>query len=153
MAHVFDVAQFILGKKSNISTMKLQKLVYYSQAYHLVKQGVPLFHQRIEAWVNGPVVPVLYEVHKGQAVVALDDINFYCQSFDLDAKAKESITHVLAVLGARTGSELSELTHSEKPWAEARKGLQPSERSNNLISIESIQSFYSAKDCSNPLFK
>jgi len=45
--------------------MKLQKLVYYSQAWALVWDEEPLFTERVEAWANGPVVPDLYREHKG----------------------------------------------------------------------------------------
>ncbi len=57
MAHVQDVARYILEKRGRMSAMKLQKLVYYSQGWHLVFDGEPLFAERIEAWANGPVVP------------------------------------------------------------------------------------------------
>ena len=53
---VFDVAAYILDKLGPISTIKLQKLVYYCQAWSLVWDEEPLFSERIEAWVNGPVV-------------------------------------------------------------------------------------------------
>jgi|SRR6516225_8231636 hypothetical protein len=66
MATVFDVAAYILGKKGEMTAWKLQKLVYYSQAWSLVWDLRPLFAERIEAWPNGPVCPDLYRVHAGQ---------------------------------------------------------------------------------------
>ena len=48
-----------------MSTWKLQKLVYYSQAWHLAWDGTPLFDEPIQAWANGPVVRKLYDLHKG----------------------------------------------------------------------------------------
>jgi len=68
-AGVLDVATYILGKHGPMTHMKLQRLVYYSQAWHLAWDGVPLFPERIEAWANGPVVPVLYEALKGEFLV------------------------------------------------------------------------------------
>jgi len=68
-AGVLDVAAYILGKHGPMTHMKLQRLVYYSQAWHLAWDGVPLFPERIEAWANGPVVPVLYEALKGEFLV------------------------------------------------------------------------------------
>src|SRR5665213_2316970 len=61
LASVDDVAAAILKRTGAIDTFKLQKLVYYCQAWHLVWDGVPLFKARIEAWANGPVVPKLYQ--------------------------------------------------------------------------------------------
>jgi uncharacterized phage-associated protein len=56
VASVFDVAQYILRKQGGMTTMKLQKLVYYAQAWSLVWDEEPLFDQPIEAWSNGPGV-------------------------------------------------------------------------------------------------
>ncbi len=67
---VFDIAQYILNKSGRLTTWKLQKLCYYSQAWALVWDGEPLFKQRIEAWVNGPVIPALYEKHRGSFYIS-----------------------------------------------------------------------------------
>ena len=64
MAHVHDVASYILNKEGPMTTMKLQKLVYYSQAWSLVWDEKPLFFERIEAWASGPVVPALFQRHR-----------------------------------------------------------------------------------------
>jgi uncharacterized phage-associated protein len=63
MADVFDVAQFILEECGEVSAMKLQKLVYYSQAWHAVWTDKELFENRIEAWKDGPVCPDLWREH------------------------------------------------------------------------------------------
>jgi uncharacterized phage-associated protein len=66
MRSVLDVAAYIVQKLGPLTAMKLQKLVYYSQAWSLVWDEKPLFRERVEAWANGPVVRRLFEVHKGQ---------------------------------------------------------------------------------------
>lgn len=65
-ASVLDVAAYILESQGPMTHMKLQKLCYYSQAWHLAWDGVPLFPERIEAWANGPMIPVLYEALRGE---------------------------------------------------------------------------------------
>ena len=66
MANVNDVARYILERQGeNLSTMKLQKLVYYAQAWSLVWDEKPLFSSRFEAWANGPVCRELYNQHRG----------------------------------------------------------------------------------------
>lgn len=60
MATANDVAQYVLEQSGKMTTIKLQKLVYYCQAWSLVWTESPLFDDRIEAWANGPVVPSLY---------------------------------------------------------------------------------------------
>lgn len=59
MATCLDVAKYILSKTGTIPAMKLQKLVYYSQAWALVWDEKPLFTAPIQAWANGPVCPRL----------------------------------------------------------------------------------------------
>ena len=58
---VLDVAASILKHQGAMTTWKLQKLCYYSQAWSLVWDDEPLFTEKIEAWANGPVIPDLYQ--------------------------------------------------------------------------------------------
>ena len=64
MATALEVADYII-KKIPVDNLTLQKLLYYSQATHLVKYDKkPLFHDDIEAWDIGPVVPSVYNKYK-----------------------------------------------------------------------------------------
>lgn len=65
MASIVALAEYILERQGPMSSMKLQKLCYYSQAWHLAWDGEPMFPNEIHAWANGPVIPDLYELHKG----------------------------------------------------------------------------------------
>jgi uncharacterized phage-associated protein len=69
VASVFDVAAYILAEQGPVTHMKLQKLVYYCQGWHLAWDEKPLFDEPIEAWANGPVCPALYEVLQGTFTV------------------------------------------------------------------------------------
>jgi uncharacterized phage-associated protein len=141
MPTVFDVAAYILEKRGPMSAMKLQKLVYYSQAWSLVWDDHPLFNERIEAWANGPVVPDLYEQHRGSfdvSALALGDPNV------LDASSRETIDVVLDAYSGLNAQTLSDLTHSEDPWRFARLGLADGERGNRVISLASMQEYYSS---------
>ena len=66
MANVLDVAAYILQEHGPMTTWKLQKLVYYGQAWSFVWDDDELFPEEIEAWANGPVVRELYNAHKGR---------------------------------------------------------------------------------------
>ena len=139
-----DVAKYILislGKSRNlpITTWKLQKLVYYSQAWASVWDDEPIFSDRIEAWANGPVCPALYELHRGQFKIStLSSGNEKA----LSKVQKETINAVLDYYGKKSAQYLSELSHSETPWKIARRGLAPGERGNNEISVESMAEYY-----------
>jgi uncharacterized phage-associated protein len=63
---VFDVSKSILHTIGDeISTMKLQKLCYYCQAWHLAWYGKSLFPEDFERWDNGPVCRELFDLHRG----------------------------------------------------------------------------------------
>src|SRR4051812_30504790 len=66
MAGVLDVAAYILKQHGPMTAMKLQKLIYYSQAWSIVWDDDALFPDEIEAWKNGPVVRDLWTAHRGQ---------------------------------------------------------------------------------------
>lgn len=139
MASVHDVAAYILRAQGEMTTWKLQKLVYYSQAWHLVWDGEELFPEPIQAWANGPVVRELYDLHKGA---------FKVKSWkrgsvrNLTASQKETINGVLRAYGKKTPFWLSQLTHMEPPWRRAREGLAPGARSTRVIKPEWMAEYY-----------
>lgn len=144
MAHVNDVARYILENvDSGVSTMKLQKLVYYAQAWSLVWDERPLFNSRIEAWANGPICRDLYTCHRGEFATRAD--MFPGDSNRLTAEEIDTIDAVLAAYGHLSGQQLSDLSHNERPWREAREGVIDGASSTNEVSLEAMQEFYSAK--------
>lgn len=141
MATALDVAQYIVAKFGSLTALKLQKLVYYSQAWHYTWEERVLFDDPIQAWVNGPVTPNLYEKHQGSFLV--DQSFAFGEIGVLDEGEVESIDAIIDSYGKLSGQALSSLTHSEEPWKEARGNLLPHEQSQAIISIESMFRFYS----------
>ncbi len=140
MASAHDVAKYILTRKGEMTTWKLQKLVYYSKAWHLVWDGEALFDERIEAWANGPVVRELYSIHRHQyrrKTWPKGKLN------NLTGAQKESIDAVLDYYGDKSGHWLSELTHEEDPWRNARRGLAKGERGERVIRNSALLEYYS----------
>jgi uncharacterized phage-associated protein len=139
MADVFDVAQFILKKHGPMSAMKLQKLVYYSQAWHTVWADKALFRNKIEAWKDGPVCPALWKKHAlsftVSKIVGGDPDT-------LTAREKKTVKQVLDFYGKRSAQWLSDLTHSEDPWIDARKGVRKGAPSNNEITTRAMSEYY-----------
>lgn len=144
MASVHDVAKYILEQRRGpITTMKLQKLCYYSQAWHLVWDEEPLFHEKIEAWANGPVVRELFNAHRGEFSVTDWPLG---ASARLNASQKGTIDAVLEAYGSLSGRQLSALTHGEGPWRDAREGLGPTDRSERVIELGALAVYYGALD-------
>ena len=143
MATVYDVARYITERTGELSAMKLQKLAYYSQAWHLAWEEKPLFDEDFQAWANGPVVPELYARHRGMLSVT-SALFADADTSTLDQKACENIDKVLGFYGEKSAFWLSNLTHSERPWLEARGDTPPGERSEVVITKAAMAEYYSS---------
>lgn len=143
MANVFDAAKYILERMGPMSAMKLQKLVYYAQAWSLVWDDAPLFNSRIEAWANGPVVRELYNVHRGSFIVSPTDFASLTSEKLTDIQ-RETVDAVLEAYGNRSAQWLSDQTHAEDPWRMAMEGMNEGERGEREITLESMSEYYSS---------
>ena len=115
MTSIFDVAAYVLDKLGVMTTMKLEKLCYYSQAWSLVWDERRLFPERFEAWANGPVCPDLYHAHKGMFKITRGDIHGDPSNIDEDGTS--TIDAVLNAYGKPTSS-------ASLPTANARGGMR-----------------------------
>ena len=139
MTSVHDVAAYILRQSGQMTTMKLQKLCYYSQGWSLAWDNEPLFDEPFRAWANGPVCYELFERHRGQFHVedwTEGDVD------ELDDDQRETIDAVLDAYGHLTGQQLSDKTHDERPWRDARAGLPDGAGSSAVIPKEVMQDFF-----------
>lgn len=99
----------------NISNLKLQKLLYYAQGFHLAIKGAPLFTDPIVAWRHGPVVRSIYSKYRGSGAAALPTPD----DFDpeaIDSEAQAVIEEAYGVYGQYSAWGLRNLTHEEAPW-------------------------------------
>ena len=125
---------------SDVTNLKLQKLMYYAQAWSLVLKGSPLFAEDFQAWIHGPVLSSLFQRFK---VWRWDTIGDRLNPVIDDPELRAHVGKVLRVYGNATANQLEQLSHSEGPWKNARKGIEPDVSSRVRISKESIKSFYS----------
>lgn len=144
MATAVDVADWFLAvidreAGDSITHLKLQKLVYYAQAWSLALRGVPLFDEDMRAWAHGPVAESVWNKYRGNRWDALPHPGYIPELPDEDA---DFIGEVLDVYGDFSAKHLEEMTHRELPWIEARGSLPPEERSNTPISKRTMSDFY-----------
>ena len=139
MTNVHDVSDYILNQLGPVTSMKLQKLVYYGQAWSLVWDEAPLFNERVEAWANGPVVPALFNAHRGEFRVTQEPHGDYR---NLTADQRETLDSVLKFYGDKGANWLSDLTHREAPWRDARSGLSDGERGKVEITLGAMAEYY-----------
>lgn len=132
---VKDVAQYILEKNGPMTSMKLQKLVYYSQAWATVWDDDVLFDEQVQAWDNGPVVRELWEANKGKFKISSVEGG---NSGSVNDEQRETIERVLDFYGAKNAQWLSDLTHMEDPWKNAFALGQ-----NTEITPQAMSEYYS----------
>jgi uncharacterized phage-associated protein len=139
---VSDIARYFLAKSDAddgdlISNLKLQKLCYYAQGVGLIARGgAPLFNERIEAWLHGPVVPILYNEyrHYGRSAIApVSDLDLS----KYDAEDLMILDDVFDYYGQYSAWRLREMTHTEAPWKDAY-----AEAENTVITPSVLANFF-----------
>ena len=111
----------IEGQGELMSNMKLQKMLYYEQGFHLAVFGTPLFEEDIEAWMYGPVVPAVYEVYKDYGYNGIDPGKV--EEVSLSDREQALFDEVYKVYGAYSAIGLMNMTHRESPWANTPTGV------------------------------
>lgn len=150
----------MMAKGLSVSPLKLQKMLYYEQAWHLVYFGEEntLFAEAPHAWVNGPVYPAIYYEYKDKVPGMCDHLkvtDFISEDTNPMAEMKrlvdkmgltpeevELAERVIMLYGSKTQNQLILLTHSEKPWSEQREGMAPYEYSDKEMSISTMYHYY-----------
>ena len=143
MISVKKVAEWFLSQRS-MEHKVLQKLCYYAQAWHCALEGRPLFSERIEAWVHGPVIPVLYQQYKSYGWQKIPKVKDFNESI-FSLGTLEVLRAVYDTYGDLTGMQLENLTHSEAPWQKARGELYPSKPLDvctNEIQEQDMREYY-----------
>ena len=137
--NVLDIANKLLYRASQndegelLSNLKLQKLLYYEQGYHLAVFGTPLFDEDIEAWMYGPVVPSVYEHFKDYGNKGIEG-DF--PNIALTEKEENLFEDVYDTYCELSAIGLMRQTHSESPWTSVEPGK------GNIISKDSMRDFF-----------
>jgi uncharacterized phage-associated protein len=135
MASACEVAKYII-KSLPVDNLKLQKLLYYSQAVYLVlNDKTPLFPENIEAWDYGPVVPPVYREYKPYGFDILPPVD---EPVNLELTEIRAVDMALSCFGEMSGPALINQTHGEPPWKEYYHPGRPS----GIISLDSMYKFF-----------
>lgn len=156
--NALDVSRYVINysndKDYGISNLKLQKILYFIQAYFLIStpDGSPCFEEKIEAWDFGPVVPVVYHEYKQFGSTDIPPVLSYIE-FDEDniwnserkrfdsaiiaSNHKTMINAVVDQFADYSATDLVALTHNQAPWVDA---YVP--RMNNEITLEAIKEYF-----------
>jgi uncharacterized phage-associated protein len=141
-----NVADYLLlkGKTEGvqISNKKLQKLLYYTQAWSAALNDEKVFQDRIEAWIHGPAIKEVYLAFQQYGAQPITKEINEDMIKNVSSDARKLIDKVWEVYSTFDANYLEHLTHSETPWQDARKDLEPHTSSANEITFESMRTYY-----------
>ena len=121
-----------------VSNLKLQKLLYYAQGLYLANHDEPLFDDDFEAWVHGPVIRTVYGQYSEYGYGPITEQT----DADLAESLQDHLLDVVETLAPLTAHRLERMTHSEKPWQDARGNVPPDRRSREKISKETMRDHF-----------
>lgn len=149
MIPAIEVARYFLSVTDEdagelISNLKLQKLLYYAQGFHLALFDEPLFPEPIEVWAHGPVVADVYHQYKeyGSVPIPPEEVDFD----QFDDEVKEFLNETYSEFGQYSAWKLREMTHIEPPWRDAYKEDAPGIEINHKSLIDYFSKFVEETD-------
>lgn len=137
---VNEIAKKIISKVDldagdAMTNLKLQKLLYYMQGFHLAMFDKPLFDNEIEAWMYGPVVPAVYENYSPQGKNLLYNEEGYTP-IQLQDEEEDLFNQVYEAYGQFSAVKLMNMTHDETPWKSVEIGK------GNIISHKLLKDYF-----------
>lgn len=142
-----DIANWFLAVTDrdagdSITHLKLQKLVYYAQAWSFAVMDRQLFAENFQGWTHGPVSPTVFRAFNGCGWSALPAPSSPLPDFDRETIAL--LQNVYVIYGGMHARQLERQTHLESPWIESRKGLLPDQHGHEEIKNMTIVRYYRA---------
>lgn len=122
-----------------MTPLKVQKLLYYAQAWHLLAYDKALFDEDMQAWAHGPVVPSVYQEFKAHGY---DSIPKYEGAEEIEEASEAILSQVANIYGEFSAKRLEAMTHLEDPWRDARGGLPPEARCEEIIPKDAIKAYF-----------
>ena len=144
------LSNYILEKYSLMSHLKIQKILFYCEAYHLAYFDESLIDENFEAWVHGPVCREVFDSLKDKSIL-YSDLTYGGESVlpkvdaELISTQIQILNDVLGALSKWTDIELEDATHQEAPWIQARGTLGAGERCTNIISKPLMKTTYKSE--------
>ena len=136
MEKIINVAQYVFTEYKRITgevidEMKLHKLLYFAQRESLAITNEPLFEGEFEGWKYGPVCKEIRNSITRDGIIDYDS--------DISDDCKYILNNIILEYGSLASWKLSEITHNEKSWLNARVGLEDGENGNKKIKLEDIR--------------
>jgi uncharacterized phage-associated protein len=145
VASAQQIAEYLIWLAANerpdepwyLTPLQLQKPLYYAQGWMLAEQGRPLFGDALEAWRHGPVVPTVWQSFNRHGARPITEVPGAEPA--LAEADRLAVRDAWDVYKGYTAWELSDLTHEERPWLEARAGAPSAAAGGREIRREAIE--------------
>lgn len=142
MTAPLNVAKFFINMADpeagdSITHLKVQKLVYYAQGFHLAIFNEPLFEEDILHWLHGPVVESIFHSFKEYGSNPIERDNEFHAPDHFNKETLELLAEVYEVYGQYSAWKLRNMTHAEAPWL--------STEDNEVISKESLKAYFDSQ--------
>lgn len=143
-----EVANWFIAKAAEsgdlVTHLKVQKLLYYAEAWTHTLTGKELFTEQMQAWAHGPVVPEVFQEFKSHGWNSLP-VPKEQEIPKISPEAEEILTQVFDAYGDLPAKTLEDMTHNDAPWIKARGNLSPEDRCEVVMPKTDIQEFFKAK--------
>jgi uncharacterized phage-associated protein len=131
-----------------LTHFRLQKLLYYAQAWSVVLRETELFQEEIRAWQNGPVVPEVHQSLPDGKCGACVPNDAFATAPDLDPEDAAFLKSFWEAYSGYSASQLYRMTHSEMPW---QKAWHDRPNTNAPIPIEDMEQYFNRQTVPAPL--
>ena len=121
-----------------ITNLRLQKLLYYAQAWHLAMHEKPLFLDRIEAWGNGPIQP---DVYAKFARFGHQQLDHETSDWKVAKHVSNHIADLMRAYGHLSSFDLEMVSRDEEPWKAARNRITETDKTPE-VSRDLMMRFY-----------
>jgi uncharacterized phage-associated protein len=154
MSQLFSLAKELVklsltGEEGDpLTWFRLQKLLYYAQAWSVVLRETDLFPEEIRAGKSGPVVEEVYQALPDGQCAAFVPETAFANAPDLDPEDAAFLKSLWEAYSGYSASQLSRMTHAETPWQKARTERP---NTNAPIPVEDIEAFFSRQTVPAPL--
>lgn len=143
------VISYVFERLEEVTPLMLQKLLYFIQGVSYALNAKPMFTENCQAWVHGPVYPEVYDIFRDFKYNPIEDARFVifeCAEDVITEEECRTIDLVVNTFGEYGGKVLERITHEEMPWKLARKGYTDNIPSNETITMENIEEYYTEKN-------
>lgn len=136
MEKIINVAQYIFSEYKRVTgetidEMKLHKLLYFAQRESFAITNTPLFEGEFEGWKDGPVCKEIRNSITPDGMLDYDR--------EVSDECKYIINNIILEYGSLASWKLSELSHREISWKNARAGLLDGENGNTKLRLSDIR--------------